>query len=457
MPSKTFCALPWIFQAVRNNGMYRVCCQANQGPERGLMKDALGLPMRADTHSIEQARNAALAKEIRKAMLEGRWHAECIRCKKEEDSGLQSRRIVENRIWRETLADHLDVATKATSEDGTLDLQKAPPVYFDIRFGNKCNLKCRSCGPTDSSAWYDDYVKLWGLKSYEDAFMQVNLVEDRSGRFNPQNSLYEWYETERFWSDLLQYGDRLKHLHIVGGEPLLIQQHFDFLETCVNRGYSSQIIIEYNSNVTVLPQRALDLWKHFRMVKIGASLDGVEGVNDYIRFPSRWSQIETNLRKLDQVEGPFRLWIAHTVMALNIVSLPETLAWRFKSNFKRIQSSTDLPTLTTHPLHSPHFLNVKVFPEQVKSRIADALLAKWPLVETAIREAEYDEAFKRSSLEKSRTLIEHFIRFMKSEDYSHLFNKFLFHTRKLDEIRGQRLSESLPELSSILQQCGYSA
>lgn len=435
--------------------MYRVCCQANQGPERGLMKDDLGQTMRADTHSIDQARNAKLAKEIRQAMIQGRWHAECVRCKKEEDSGLLSRRLVENKIWTETLGDHLENAVKATSEDGTLDLQASPPVYFDIRFGNKCNLKCRSCGPTDSSAWYDDYVKLWSLKSYEDAFTQVELAEDRQGRFRPRNAHYEWYEADRFWSDLLQYGDRIKHLHIVGGEPLLIQQHFDFLETCVTRGYSSQMIVEYNSNVTVLPQRALDLWKHFRTIKIGASLDGVGEVNNYIRYPSRWEQIESHLHKLDLVDGPFRIWIAHTVMALNIVSLPETLSWRFKSNFRRIQNSPDMPTLTTHPLHSPHFLNVKVFPEKVKSRISEIIRAKWPLIEEAIQSSHYEESFKLSSLEKSRNLIEHYIRFMKSEDYSHLFNKFVHHSRKLDEIRNQKFSTSLPELASILDEFGF--
>ena len=39
---KTFCPIPWIFQAVRNNGDIRVCCQANISKNRGLVRDEDG-------------------------------------------------------------------------------------------------------------------------------------------------------------------------------------------------------------------------------------------------------------------------------------------------------------------------------------------------------------------------------------------------------------------------------
>jgi hypothetical protein len=43
---------------------------------------------------------------------------------------------------------------------GQLMSGEFPTTNFDLRLGNHCNLKCRSCGPRDSSGWYDDYPKL---------------------------------------------------------------------------------------------------------------------------------------------------------------------------------------------------------------------------------------------------------------------------------------------------------
>ena len=51
-------------------------------------------------------------------------------------------------------------------EDGTLDVDKQVIEFFDIRYGNFCNLKCRMCGPTDSHMWYPDFIKLTDGKEY---------------------------------------------------------------------------------------------------------------------------------------------------------------------------------------------------------------------------------------------------------------------------------------------------
>ena len=86
--SKTFCPIPWIFQAARNNGDLRVCCQANISKNRGLIKDANGNPYNARDGKLQEARNAPLIREMRVDMMEGRWPEECTRCEQEEKSGL---------------------------------------------------------------------------------------------------------------------------------------------------------------------------------------------------------------------------------------------------------------------------------------------------------------------------------------------------------------------------------
>ena len=42
--ANTFCPIPWIFQAVRNNGDIRVCCQANVTDNQGVVRKEDGTP-----------------------------------------------------------------------------------------------------------------------------------------------------------------------------------------------------------------------------------------------------------------------------------------------------------------------------------------------------------------------------------------------------------------------------
>ena len=38
-------------------------------------------------------------------------------------------------------------------------------------------------------------------------------------------------------------------------------------------------------------------WKKFKKVILVASIDGYKDINEYIRFPSKWSAIEKNINK----------------------------------------------------------------------------------------------------------------------------------------------------------------
>ena len=113
--SNTFCPIPWIFQAVRNNGDVRVCCQANVTKNRGVVRKPDGSSYNAGRDNMVEARNTDMMKAIRKNMLEGRWSDECGRCQTEEESGLRSRRQYEQQ-WPFKIED----ALKVTDSDGAI-------------------------------------------------------------------------------------------------------------------------------------------------------------------------------------------------------------------------------------------------------------------------------------------------------------------------------------------------
>ena len=142
----TICPLPWNHISIQQNGDFRICCQQVFEPYGKMISNGEVLNIKNST--IDTARNHPTMKEVRASMLAGQEHPLCKLCYKDDALGLSSKRK-HMLQWYNTSAFH-----DTTTPDGTIDTSMYPVVYFDIRFGNLCNLKCRYCGPADSSLWY---------------------------------------------------------------------------------------------------------------------------------------------------------------------------------------------------------------------------------------------------------------------------------------------------------------
>ena len=363
--SKTFCPVPWNFQAVRNNGDMRICCQANVSAGRGLLIQENGKTYNAADGNMMASRNSQLAKDIRKEMLKGQWHEACSRCRDEEGAGLDSRRLYELRTWSLRAS---DVQTM-TKNDGTLDVKESPVRHYDLRFGNHCNLSCRMCGPADSDSWYNDHVELTGKKSFKDTHGEIVLSPSDRG-WKDKSDSYSWYQSEKFWNELEANMANICHIYMAGGEPLLIKKHYDFLEECIGKGFSENIILEYNTNLTILPSRVVELWKSFKQVRVGASIDGYGESFEFQRYPAQWSKVYENLKKLDQMGDPVVSWLACTVTVYNVLHIPEFMLWKLtKSGFKRINNSPLKPVITHHMAHKPEHLNIRSLTPNQKQQV----------------------------------------------------------------------------------------
>jgi organic radical activating enzyme len=444
--SSTYCPLPWIFQAIRNNGQARICCQANVSENRGLLRKADGTIYQAGSDNLDESRNSELMRDARLKMLNGEWPSTCSRCKNEEGANLRSRRIYENQTWEKRYDS--EWARSVTNPDGSMDTNHVPPIYFDIRLGNKCNLKCRMCGPTDSDMWYEDYHSVVG-DTFSDTQGDVK-IEKQGNRWKVSDTSYDWHETDVFWNYLKKHASHIEHLHIVGGEPLLIENHYHALEFLCEHGYASKITLEYNTNLMVLPQKALELWKQFKEVRIGVSIDGIGEVNDYIRTPSKWSTIEKNLRRLDQASPNLTLWLSVTIQIYNVYHVTEMIRWKLESGLKRFNSSMRLPFITSHVLHHPKYLNIRTLPPQTKAKVAQhyADFGLW-FHEWSLK--NINDSDKRKKLqEKLSAQLSAYLDYMNKEDWSHLLKQFTKYTKDLDVLRKQDFSIIAPELAHEL-------
>jgi len=135
--SKVFCMFPWLHLNVTPRGDIYPCCSNDYQNPFGNTKEI----------SLEQAFNSPKMKELRLDMLNDRKNSICNFCYKHEEAGPHSFR----NYSKDNFAKYFDEIVPTTQEDGTVSEFKMR--YFDIRFSNICNFKCRTCGAEFSSQW----------------------------------------------------------------------------------------------------------------------------------------------------------------------------------------------------------------------------------------------------------------------------------------------------------------
>jgi organic radical activating enzyme len=429
--SKTFCPIPWIFQAARANGDMRVCCQANVTKNKGVIRKPDGTAYNTGRDNLDHARNADLMCTMRKNMLDGVWNEECGRCQQEEESGLNSRRQYELAQWDYTL----ERAQKETNAWGAINVDVTPVRYYDLRFGNFCNLKCRMCGPTDSNAWYEDWIKLTGSNVFKETSGNI-IIKEENGKCVTNE--YDWPKHEPFWEYLEAHAHNIEHVYFAGGEPMLIERHYDFLERCVKLDVAKNIIVEYNTNMSTLPTRVLELWSQFKQVRVGASVDGMKEVVEYQRYPAKWDKIYKNLKALDNMPKNIYGWLAFTVTAYNVNHMIDFMKWKLtESKFTKINSTTKRPIITHHVAHHPHHLNVRVLPNEMKEKITSRFREFYEWVK--------EQNFEPHVLESAKQIALGVTNYMNAESYyDEYWEEFKSYTKKLDDIRSENLLDVEP-------------
>ena len=442
----TFCVKPFLQSAITSNGMFRVCCECvfgkKTGPEHnfGKLVKPTGEIYNATNSTLDETRNAPILKEIRASMLRGEQHPECKQCWETEKLGLDSLRTYMN---REYVSD-IENCKENTQSDGTIDIAEVPLKYFDIRLGNKCNQKCRMCGPGDSSLWLDDWVKMGNTKIdfYDDKYE----IKKDGNRF--YSMIGDWNK-EPFVKQLIENMHNIDRIYMTGGEPTVIKEYWAILQYAIDNDYAKNINLEYNSNMFVIPRNAWDIWSKFKRVRMTMSIDGLYDVQDYIRFPSKWSVIDANIKKfyeLTKKHPNISATIAPTITIYNVMQMPDMVKWYTENNFETFD-----PVMALHICHGPTFLTVQNYPKAHKHKIVD----------------KYNELFDWCNDNLEQGLAEHIIRkyqgvvdFALEKDIETVVtsgggwtnkHSFLQHTEKLDGIRNQSLVTSIPDLYEAVQ------
>lgn len=444
--SATFCILPWIHFATRPNGDMRLCCSANasgagENHTVGLVKNEKGMPANFGNETPMSAWNNDYMKSVRTTMIEGKIPASCKKCYAEESKGVASKRIWETAYWMHEGID-LEELVSQTDFDGIIPKKL---VYLDLRLGHTCNLKCVMCSPHDSSSWVPDHKKIFPLFQSPDIKSQMRWDQSSFNNY--------WHENPTFWEEIYAQIPNLKQVYFAGGEPLLIKEHKKFLQEIISQGYADKILIRYNTNGLMIDNSIIDLWKKFKKVKVGFSIDAVGEKNHYIRYPSDWNIIEKNLAILDNTPDNIEISIATAIQILNIKHLPEFAKWKITRNFKKINFENVTGGIQAgggifnmHLLYIPTFLSIRCLPEKDKKEVRKLFgeFKDW-MYENYRQDDDYWKV-NPYGWKRWQAVLD----FMDAEDHTYLLSSFREYIEKLDDIRKLKFSEIFPELKHLI-------
>jgi MoaA/NifB/PqqE/SkfB family radical SAM enzyme len=444
--SKTFCVLPWIHFATRPNGDMRLCCSANasgagENHTVGLVKNERGQPANFGRETPMSAWNNEYMKDVRLTMLEGKIPASCSKCIAEESRGVASKRIWETGSWMEEGID-VEELIKQTEEDGTVPEKL---VYLDLRLGHTCNLKCVMCSPHDSSQWVGDHKKIYPLFQAKELKEQMRWDRKEFNNF--------WHENPDFWKEMYAQIPNLKQVYFAGGEPLMIREHKWFLEEIIRQGYADKILIRYNTNGLLIDDKIIDLWKQFKKVKVGFSIDAIGDRNYYIRYPSDWDTIENNLHKLDNTPDNIQVSIATAIQILNIKHLAEFARWKIEQNFKKVNFENTVGGIQAgggifnmHLLYIPTFLSIRLLPIEDKAEVHRSFdeLAVW--LHANYRQDEDFWKLNPYGWKRWQAVLD----FMDAEDHTSQLPAFKEYIENLEALRQTDFKNTFPELSHLI-------
>ena len=394
--SKTFCMFPWLHLNATPKGDIYPCCSNDYTTPFANTKEI----------TLKEAFNSDKMKQLRLDMLNERKNDICSFCYKHEEAGPYSFR----NYSKEQFAKHFDSIVPTTQEDGTVEDFKMR--YFDIRFSNICNFKCRTCGSEFSSQWGYEMNKHF-VKGHP-----IVIHADESGNL---------------LNEVLEHVDHIDLAYFAGGEPLITDEHYTILEEMIRKGRTNTVL-RYNTNASNIKYKhhdILDLWKHFKRVELSCSVDHYGERAEWLRKGTDWGKVESNLltfRELDFIS--FQL---NTVFSIfNYYTIGEFYQYLKDKGIIRREDWYHSLYLAVHP----SYYCAKSLPKHLKVEAAEKA-KKWADANTG----------DGTSL---TSLVNDAINFAaESDTWDDNKEMFLQHTRSIDRIRDENFWAVFPELNSL--------
>jgi organic radical activating enzyme len=363
----------------------------------------------AKTQSLMEIVNGEQMKQLRLDMINDVTNSECTNCYEQEKVNIKSSRQTMN----STYSDHYEESLANTTLDGAVNEFKMR--YFDIRFSNICNFKCRTCGSAFSTQWEQEDIK-------------SNVVYART---IPKN------DNPKFLQEVVDQIQYMEMAYFAGGEPLITEEHYILLEEMIRQG-RTDISLRYNTNLSNMKFKDKDLfglWKHFdKKIDIYASIDHYGERAEYIRHGTDWAVVEENF--INAKKMPNIKLQANTVLSLfNLLTIHEFYQYLID---KQLYTPTD-STYSLWNMSHPTFLSSHILPNEYKIRGKESL------------EKFIDTLNKNNFNEDHKSQPKQSLAWLSFQDtWEQNKDEFRREIHRIDNLRGEDFSKTFPELAGLL-------
>lgn len=400
--SKTFCFSPWIHLHTTPDGRAAPCCISSSAA------DPAGVG-NSRNQSLMELVNSEKMNKLRMDMLMNVENDECTKCYQHDKQNVLSAR----KMLNSEFVEFYDDAINNTNPDGSLKEFKMR--YFDVRFSNICNFKCRTCGSGFSTQW-----------EQEDLKSNVPYA-----RIVPKN------DDPKFLEEIKDQVVHFKSAYFAGGEPLITEEHYVLLEEMIRKG-KTDIQLRYNTNMSNLKFKNKDLlglWGKFKKpIDIYASIDHYGERAEYIRHGTDWGQVETNLI-LAKEKSFIRLQLNTVLSVFNFCTIGAFYEYLVSKNLMTPKDGV----YTLYNMSTPEHFTCHILPPTQKELGRQSLERAITLLKS--------KNFKPHQVQQLTDALPWALLYDTWESHKYAFRS---EVKRVDKLRGESFVKTFPELAPLL-------
>lgn len=194
-------------------------------------------------------------------------------------------------------------------------------------------------------------------------------------------------DTERVLDDIASVAQYTRSIKLIGGEPLVMKNHYKLLEKLVASGHSKGIAMIYKTNLSVFKMdqyNFMDYVDHFGEFVMKISIDSYGIYNDYIRKKSNWAQLLDNIQAMQERKN-VRINVHSVVSSLSVLTFHKLQKFLKEVNIDH----------TYYILEHPKILNVKNLPKEIKESLIPRYEG-YPNIQRALKKQWCPDEFKRA-------------------------------------------------------------
>ena len=417
-----FCSSPWFHMRITNNGKFEFCRWADS------------------SHTTDQSNISTVdpltffqkgMAPLRQDMLDGKTVEACKQCKiMEQHSKVSGRQkqLLKTGIVIDNFAKTAASSTFRTAfEQTNVDLR---PMDWQIDLGNHCNSACVFCSPDSSSRLAVEFKRI-GF---------IDQLPDRS-----------WVEDPVVFDKFvhtLTTTTGLTYLHFIGGETLITPGFCFILQALIAANLHSRVTIGFTTNLTVWDPEINQLLTQFKTVNLGTSIETLDRVNDYVRWPSNIDQVTDNLDRWLELAQQ-NDWITSLRITPTVLTASRVLS------LYQLAVKHNIGIESCNFLHEPAFMRTSVLPMSQRLAAADQLqtwIDSQATTETTIINTRDLHHAQASAAQDARSYVQYL---RNAPDESYRLPALVEYLKKLEKSRSNCVLDYLPEYEQIFRSAGY--